>query len=488
MVWMAACTLVVLNLCAQGKERPLPKKDAASLRSDLDLLHRILEANHPSLYWYTPKDSVDLFFRIAGDSITDSLNEVQFKNKVSWVISRIRCGHTTVRFSKKYVRNAAHYRYPAFPLNIKAWNDSLVVLNSLFRYEPVFRRGTVITSINGRSNRSLLDTLYDFIGSDGYAMTYKEQVVSSNFPAWYKTVIGLDSSYSISYIDSAGHAATAVIPNFTPRTDTSKHTLRLALPVEKPSRRQLRKANLLSKRNLQIDTALGTAFMHLSTFSGGGLRSFFRSSFRTIRKMHLQHLVIDLRENGGGRVSASKLLTRYLVDHSFKIGDSLYAISRKFEYGRYIHPAWPYWFAMNFNSHKDADGFIHYRHYERTWFSPKTRNHFSGHVTLVQGGLTFSAATMFIATVKGQKNVTVAGEESGGGYYGNTATYLPTIELPVSRLRITLPLYRLVMDASRPKGHGVIPDLEIPPSSAAIRSGIDIKMRRIRELIQQSAL
>ena len=55
-------------------------------------------------------------------------------------------------------------------------------------------------------------------------------------------------------------------------------------------------------------------------------------------------------------------------------------------------------------------------------------------------------------------NVLVVGEESGGGYYGNSAMHVPEIVLPNSKLRVTLPLYRLVMDKNRAKGRGVLPD------------------------------
>ncbi len=474
---------------AQNIHYSLPKKPAEELKEDFRLLQKILEANHPSLYWYTPKDSMDLFFEQAINSITDSLNEVQFKNKVSWVVSKIRCGHTSVRFSNAYTRNAKHVRYPVFPLYLKAWDDSLIVVSNLNPKQSVLKRGTIITGINGRTNRELLDTFFQFISSDGYAFNYKNVAVSTNFPAWYKTVLGLDSSYRISYIDSTGKEAVTTIKNFSPSFDTSKKERPpLLTPLVKPTRRQLRKAGLLEKRDMTIDTALNTAFIKLSTFSGGGLRSFFKESFRKIRENNIQHLVIDLRENGGGKVTSSILLTQYLADHSFKVGDSVVAISRKFKYSRYIRGSWDYWFAMNFTSHKDADGKIHFHRYETKMFQPRKKDHFNGQVILLEGGLSFSATTMFIATLKGQKNITVLGEESGGGYYGNSAMYLPTIVLPHSKLRISLPMYRLVMDPNRPKGHGIIPDIEIPPSSIAIKKGVDLKMQRIRELIQQKAL
>ncbi|NCI47847.1 S41 family peptidase [Sediminibacterium soli] len=477
------CLLLVNGSHAQGKPAILPKLPPAALRDDLSLLQKILEANHPSLYWYTTKDSLDAVFATAIGSISDSMDEVAFKNKVAYVISHIRCGHTTVRFSKSYLKKAARFRYPMFPLQLKAWDDSLVVLASAVPNDPVFKRGTVITGINGRNNRSLLDTLFRYMSTDGYSVNFKNQVLSGNFPAWYKTVLGLDSVYAISYIDSTGRENMAQLKNFSPVIDLSKKEPRNLPAVQRPTRRQLRKAGLLEKRSLVIDTANSTAYMRLTTFSTGNLRSFFRSSFRSMEKEHIRNLVIDLRENGGGKVRNSILLSSYLADHPFKVGDSVVALSRKFRYGRYIKPSWVYWFAMNFGARKMEDGKIHIRRYETHLFTPSDRYHFGGNIYLFQGGYTFSAATMFLSNLKGQKNVTTIGEETGGGYYGNSAMHIPTIVLPNTGIQVSLPMYRLVMDAGREKGHGFLPDIEIKPSSDAIRQGLDLKLLKVRELI-----
>ena len=474
---------------SQKKIVPLPKRTPEALKEDFILLQKILEANHPSLYWYTPKDSLDIYFKEAIEGITDSLNEVQFKNKLSFVISKIRCGHTSVFFSKSYTKHANSFRYPSFPLLIKAWEDSLVVFGSLIRKDSIFKPGTIITGINGRSNRQLLDTFFQFISSDGYAYNYKNQTVSNNFPGWYKNIFGLDSVYRINYIDSVGMESVALLKNFIPRPDTSgKEKASQDISNKKPTRRELKKIQLLAKREMVIDSSLSTAFFRIATFSGGGWYRYFRRSFKRIQQQKIQQVVIDLRSNGGGKVANSILLSQYLTNQSFKIGDTVVAISRKFKYGAYIHPSWIYWMAMNFGAKKMEDGKIHFRHYERKVYEPKSRFHFNGQTTLIQGGLTFSAATMFIANLKGQEQVTLVGEESGGGYYGNSAMYLPTITLPNSGLRVSLPLFRLVMDPSRPKGWGIMPDIVIPPSSWSIKRGIDQKMKKTRELIQRKAL
>lgn len=462
---------------------PLPKMSPQPLIEDVQILKKILEANHPSLYWYTPKDSVDLYFQQTIQAITDSLNEVDYKNRISILIARLRCGHTTVRFSKAYGKIASQYRYPQFPLSLKAWDDSLVVLGSVYRDDSIFKRGTIITAVNNYKPVQLLDTIYRYISADGYGVNHKSQVVSSNFPGWYKTILGdADSAYMIRYIDSLGIEKETTLKAYRPVIDTTRKQ-ESTTSVQRFSRAELRKLSLLNKRSMVIDTSNSTAFIRLTTFTSGRLKTFFRRSFKTLSKLSIQHLVIDLRENGGGNVSNSIKLTQYLVNEPFKVGDSVVAKSRKLRYSRYIKPSFIYWVAMNFGGKKAADGSIHYRRYERHYFKPKESNHYNGKVYLIQGGYTFSAATMFIAQLRGQTNVKVVGEETGGGYYGNSAMHIPKITLPNTGIVVSLPLYRLVMDKDRPKGRGIIPDIEIKPSSFAIRNGYDIKIHEVRKMI-----
>ncbi len=470
------------QVAAQRIPPPLPKMAAAPLIEDIVLLKKILEANHPSLYWYTPKDSIDHYFQETIAGITDSLNEPTYKNLVSKLVAHIRCGHTTVRFSKAYGKIAGLYRYPQFPLSIKAWDDSLVVLGSINRNDSIFKRGTIITAINQRTPAQLLDTMYQYISTDGYGINHKSQVISGNFPGWYKTILGdADSVYSIRYIDSTGIEKESIVNAYRPVIDTNRKKEVLREP--RLTRREIRKLSLLNKRSMVIDTAASTAYIRLTTFTGGRLKSFFRKSFKTLEKLSIQNLVMDLRENGGGSVSNSIRLTQYLIDKPFRVGDTVAAISRKFSYGRYIKPTLIYWFAMNFGASKEKDGKIHYRRYERHEYAPGEKHHYNGKVYLIQGGYTFSAATMFISQLQGQSNVKVVGEETGGGYYGNSAMHIPKITLPNSGIVVSLPMYRLVMDKDRPKGHGIMPDILVKPSSQAIKEGYDIKLAEVRKMI-----
>lgn len=486
-----ACVIVSLGLASCSASNniegysPNNKIAPAQLKEDATLLRNILETNHPSLYWYTPKDSMDAYFASTISSLKDSMTELQFRNKISWLVAKIRCGHTAVRSSKGYVKFMATHRTTQFPLNIKAWGDSLVVTGNAIRTDTVFRRGTIITSINGMSNRQVLDSMFQYISIDGYADNFRNQLTSIYFPLFYSLAYGLKDSNVITYITPNGTEATGIIKNFVPVKDTSKNKSVNSIPFPKPTRKQIRAAKKRNGNNLTFDST-GTAYLQLVTFSGGGLRNLFKTSFKEMQKRHTTSLVIDLRANGGGNIGAATNLTRYLIKQSFTVADSVSSVTRRFHYASYIHPKLAYRTMMLFTAHKKQDRRYHFGYLEHHIFKPKKDLHFNGNIYIIQGGFTFSAASMFVSHLKGQPNVTVLGEETGGGNYGNSSVHLPSVILPNSHIEVILPIYRIINDASRPKdGRGIQPDIYTPPSSVSIRQGIDPKMQKVRELIEE---
>jgi len=489
-------TIVISSLlvsCSASKYasyNPSGKISAQKLKDDFVLLKKILEANHPSLYWYTPKDSVDWYFNETLQSINDSMTEMQFKNKVAWFISKLSCGHTSVRPSKAYSEYVLKNRQNRFPLLLKAWDDSLVVLGSLNKNDTVFKRGTIITSIENFSNRFVLDSMFRFISTDGYSNNFKNQAISFNFPLYYSFAFPLKDSFLIRYIDASGTQKEKYVSLNKPATDTSKENAakQIANNIRQPTRKEIKAMMLLSQRSMIYDSSNHLAYMRVATFSGGNLRRFFRESFAELKEKNISNLVIDLRENSGGNINMSALFARYIKDTPFHVADTAAAVSRSLHYSKYIYPSMLYRLAMRFTTSKKADGKFHFNELEHRYFKPYSSNHFNGNIYIIQGGYTFSAAAMFVLYVKGQKNVTVTGEETGGGNYGTSAVHLPEIILPNSKVRVVLPLYRLVPDKTKIKnGRGIIPDIYIPPSSFDIRNSIDPKLQKVKELIQQHA-
>ena len=78
------------------------------------------------------------------------------------------------------------------------------------------------------------------------------------------------------------------------------------------------------------------------------------------------------------------------------------------------------------------------------------------------------------------------GEETGGGWHGNSGIMIPDITLPITKMRVRLPLFRLVQSNHVPKdGRGVQPDLYISTSYEAIIKNYDKKMKVVMEMIRR---
>ena len=444
----ALCCLVLVS-CSVSRHsfNPDNKYGKELLQKDYTVFRDVLEENHPSLYWYTSKDSMDHYFNSGYESISDSMTETQFRTLLSWVVSKISCGHTTVRPSRKYLKYYDTARSRQFPLSFKFWDDSVVVAANLNRRDTILTRGTVVKSLNGKPISFYRDSIFQFLSMDGYGINHKYQSLSNrgNFGGWYRNVFGLQERYRVGYVNNAGEEKTVIVPIFDPYRDSTAR--RMANSFERISRKERRMNRLFNNRNVQVDTAGSTAYLTLNTFIGGnGLHRFFRHTFKNLKKYDIQHLVIDVRSNGGGNVGNSTALTEYLITRRFKLADSLYAINKSSRYRKHIHEYFQNLLFLTFISRKRADGKYHFGYFERHYFKPKKKYHYDGKVYVIIGGNSFSATTLFANCIRQQQNVTLIGEESGGAAYGNTAWLIPDVSLPYTKVRFRLPRFRMVMN------------------------------------------
>lgn len=462
---------------------PNKKYSKQELQQDYTLLRSILEKKHPSLYWYTSKDSMDFYFDAGYNAIRDSMTELQFGWQIiAPLTSVIHCGHTSFNMSKGWNRFIKNKIIPSFPLYVKVWNDTMMVTGNLNRKNRLIKNGSFITSVNGIKNRQMIDYMFHFLVEDGYSENINYIRLSADFPYYHRNIFGLYKSYRVDYTDSSGNSKTVIIPYFDPASDSlqKKKILQKRKKIKYTHEQKLARI-----RSLHYDSSF--ALMTVNGFSKGHLKNFFRRSFRQLKKNDTKNLVIDLRINGGGDIIKSVFLTRYLRNTSFKVADTAVAISNNLApFTRYISKGFFNNIGLLFVTHKEKDGKYHFGYWERHFFKPKRKNHFNGHVYILTNGLTFSASSIFCSALKGQKNITLVGEETGGGWYGNSGIMIPDITLPNTKLRVRLPFFRLVQYQHLPvKGMGVLPDIYAGPDWRDVLFGIDTKIEKVKSIIRQ---
>ena len=484
---------IILNSCTATKNySPAKKYPAAVLQKDFVLLKNILEAKHPSLYWYTPKEKINAYFDRYYNVIKDSMTEQQFAwLAVAPMLDKIRCGHTSMSLSKKYSKWAKNKIVPSFPLYLKYINDSLVVYGNLNqKNDTIIKRGTVITSINGVTNNVMVKYMLEFLSEDGYANNVSYMRISGNFPYYHRNVFGLSKSYTVTYLDSLGKEQKAILPLYAPIIDTAiKASVKTEIVPKQKKVKITRSQKLQQFRTLEVDSSKQFATLTINTFSEGHLRTFFRRSFKKLQKENIKNLIIDIRSNGGGRVGMSTLLTKYISKLPFKIADTVATQSRGVGgYGKYISGRFFNNIQMMLMSSKRKDGLYHLKRFENHLYKPK-QNNYNGKVYVLIGGNTFSASTLFCNAIKGQAYIKLVGEETGGGAFGNTGIMIPNITLPNTGVRVRLPLFRLVQpNYGQVKGVGILPDILVPPSYDALKNGYDKKIVLVKSLITADTL
>lgn len=505
------------SLSAAGRLPVWPKE---MLQEDFSFLFNTLKEVHPSMYWYESPEKLDQYFLWAYQSITDSMNEGQFRNLLSYAVSKIRCGHTVIKPSLSFSSRMRFNRYPHFPFQVRVWDDTMVVVSSFWKADSSLPRGTQIVSINEKPVPEILAALFEFMSADGFNTTVHEVRLGYTFPQQFKAVFGNMEHFNLKFIDSTGAVSSKTFPAFTQipssaKDSASRSTDSTALQQSsdalknrpKLSRKQYNQMlrNRVRSMNVAyIDTSGNVAqksldwseplentipLLELNSFANGfQLRSFFRKNFKKLNQVRSTKLIIDLRENGGGNLSNYLLLTKYIRQSPFRVADTVVAKTRKSSVWRSFSGSRLNEIYMRISTSKKRGSGYHFSYFERHLFRPKRRFRFDGQVVVLTSGQTFSAATLFVKAVKGQSNVTIVGEETGGGSFGNNGMLIPDLKLPHTAVRVSFPLFRMVLDKQANKGFGVFPDLLVKPSIESIRKGVDRKLDAAYRLMQESKL
>lgn len=479
--------IYLASSCAVSNPEFKPSKKYApqQLKDDVQAMEETLRNNHPSLFWYATPQEIDASFVRAYQLLKDSLTEDAFKNIISETLFTIRCGHTSVRHSVQWNKYAFGKKPTGFPLGLKITDDSTLVLTvNLNRTDSVLKRGMQIQSINGLSAKKIIDTLFPLVPIDGNAKNFSYQNISNNFQSYYNSRFSNSKTYQLKYIDSSGTEREIILPALGSSKDTARPRFSTSANNNPQQTISTRQRRLQASRSFSIDSSSQFATLRINSFTKYVKPSFIKKTFKQLKRKNITNLIIDVRNNGGGLIKSSLLLTKHLKQNAFYFTDSIISTHKKIRSSIKINKKFITNLGMFFFSKKKKDNLYEFAFFKKE-YQPK-KNAFKGKVIILTGGYSFSATTMFLSSVKGQQNITLLGEETGGGYYGNNGVFIPEMVLPNTKLRVRLPLYRIVNNKTHLKnGSGVIPEVEVKASAESIRLNTDPKMEKAIALIKR---
>lgn len=475
------------SVVVQSPPKKLKQLSYKGLEQDFNILKNAFIETHIGL-WYNTYTQFDSLCNVQKSKIKDGMNALDFYQIVAPLVTYTKEGHCAIQPSEEtsnYIRQHGKY----FPFLVKILDKKIYILNDLDNYPT---KGMLISKINGNSMESIMEKLLTIEPADGYNTTSKYRWIETAFSKYYLRFFEQQPNiFDIELINPK--TSEKINYNAIPALSFKQYG-----KFASKETKSIPNYNYKEPAALKIDTLNSTATLTVNTFStnsytGGrkGFKEFLAKSFQNIADRKIKHLIIDIRRNEGGAQAMEDHLMSYLVDKEYP--KYKYAEIPSFTYSFLDYTAY-----RNKESRDDFEKELtaeFYRSNDGRYLdlpgkyksdTPQT-NHFKGDLYILISGLSFSGGSEFAALAKNYTSARFIGEETGGGYYGNTSGFFINYTLPNSKLTGRIPLIKFVVEEKQngiPFGHGVMPDHEIQPKIEEYLSGYDTEMEFVKSQIK----
>jgi len=447
------------------------KISRSHLEKDISILKSNLEEVHAGLYAYSSKDEIDKWFTDLRINLKDSMKPFEFYKVLAPLNSIIKNGHTNIS-------------YPSFGDNYHFLPIQLYKYKKLFYIKKSFSKqhsdleGMQILEIDGIPIDEIYNRLLKNYTRDGNNLSMPNDNLSDLFGLDYTIVYGKKLNYNLTLYKE-------------------RKPFHISLEHELLNQEIIKEFNHGSDKSkpLSFDIDEEIAILNFPTFDTKALKkanykALLEASFAEIKTKNIEHLIIDVRNNGGGDPIPTQELISYLIHNKFVMYKDVYTITNKIKDKKYYKKQGVSllnlfsWLRVK----KIKDNYYRRRNKEgMDVYSPK-KNNFKGQLYILTNGNSFSATGEFTSFIKHNKsNVCFVGEEVGGNLFQNTSGVSYTITLPYSKQKVVIPLVVFEMNIdSNNNGHGVLPDHWVRNTIEDVLNDEDSVMGFTYELIKKS--
>ncbi len=484
-------------------------KSPEELKADVDYAYRKITRLHPDLYWYIPETEFRYKFDSLKATINRPLDSYAFYEKLAPVVASVRQGHMSLRPPlKRYTKAegkalAAKGTGPFSQFDFGLYDNRLFVLKNK-SYDKSVREGTEVVAIDGQPVSDLVRDFNRLFTSDGFNTTFKRNRLERSFSSFYTARFGIKDSLRYAFRRNDSVQTVTILRRKENDTVKKKQPVAKPVVVTRPSRKMQRLKGYnpetgLHNRDLRfVGADSSVAVLKIRGFSIGNYRKYYKLAFKTIRERKAHTLILDVRDNPGGRLAEILDLYAYMTDSTRVVCQPSLVTSRtSLLHSNYFDGAGavdlvfrslgaPIFYGVQyFRVHKGKDGKFYADTDDRV--KVKKENHFDGAVYVLVNGGSFSASSLIANLLKGSGRAYVVGEETGGAYNGTVAGQMPVFTLPHTKTTLRIGLMKIAtIYANEPDGYGVLPDTELPPNLSARLSGKDVEMDWVLDHIKDT--
>ena len=460
--------LITQNIYSQNFGE-FPKIEKEKLQRDLDLLHQGLDKFHSGMYWYTPKDSVDFAFKIAKNKINSDLNVLEFHKIIAPLVALSKEDHTDIFLPKEikeeiFINENIKY----LPLIVRFLGTKLYCIrNGSDNTEKI--ETFEIEEINGETPIEIASKIGNLFASDGYIKTLKYDDLSGfGFSRYYYYYYGILENYKVKF---KGIAEPMNFKSLSINQINSNLKKSTNIVKEKVEKEPLQFEIINSKTALiTINTFHNPEIKKKSKYKT--LKKFLAFSFYEIKEKGIENVIIDIAENGGGTEGNEGLLYSYFGDNYQKYKKVRVKAQKVILDNGIDKPIQLKTFGFLeriFTNKKMDDGSLERKNgigFGLMAYKKSPKNKFNGKVYVLISPITYSGGSEFSNMMYSKGLATFIGQETGGGYFGNTSGYVRSLTLPNSKIIIDIPAIQFVMNVEPklPFGSGVKPHYAVIPT------------------------
>lgn len=443
------------------------------LDDDIEFMMQTLEAVHPDLYYYTPRDSILTAKVQLEHSLSKPMTRVEFYPYLAKFVALFGDGHTTAVFPWEEWEAYTEQDNLVFPYDVIK-TDAGVTIKNIYQPDSPLQSGDVLLSINHASVDSLFSIFIREIS--GEKMSFRTSVALRAF----RRNLWLHGIRTPFHVKWKSHQNGKVME----QTITG-------IPYQEILQRRKEKGagtQYYSFKRLTDDVGYINfrSMVDLSAF-----KKFLRTTFKDIKQHPIRGLIVDLRENGGGKTQLGEKLLSYITDKPYRFTARMeWKVSRQLkDYLRGYIPAGLRWLPLQYLHPMGRKIWTTPEGQMAVWeFEPEApgRNslRYKGPVCVLIGPHTFSSAMLLAGAIGDFHLATLIGQETGGVPNGFGELYL--FDLPHTRLQVGVSTKRFVRaNGNAEQKGGVQPDMLVTPKPEDIRRGVDTVLEAAKQWVFQ---
>lgn len=469
--------------------------DADSLISDIDLLGRMLDEVHPGTYRYLTRAQLDESLNRLKEQASRGLTEQQFYIKLSQLVAQVKCGHTYLNpwNMKRSVRERMFGKQQYLPMGLTIVGDRIYVTENVSGMEGL-KRGAEMLSMNGYATQAILDSLRTVTKQDGnndasfaYCFSIENYNVRSHeaFDRYFMTFFLNDE---------------ITIPmTFRNNGSTKVQTAEVTLMTKKDREEAMASKygeEILSTEQWKLRFINDdVAQLHLGTFATWNWKDFnhkqwLKDAFGQIEEKGVQHLIVDIRGNGGGLDDPRDELLSYLIKEKISWTDNRRVLVKTTKLDASLQPYISTWEKKLLSGIPQS----YYTQYDDEYFqlAEKTqgkdvkpnKNAFKGTVWLFGNGSNTSATATIFQLAKKYEFAKVVGGNAGGNLQGINGGSYAFFTMPYSQVEVDIPLKYFQPTTPQPD-QGVQPDVYVNYKQGDLATDTDAYVQKVLESIQE---